>query len=150
MRLIVVIALSVLVLTILLAARGEDVKKSVAGKKKKLDPDEIEKAWEQGDDAEELEKEHERLKRMQEKHMPKFDINDKESLKRAYKQNPSTFGNGQGNIGSAMIFIDVRKKSLPLGEARTKKELDTLSNRWTSMLQNAGYLTNIYNTDGMI
>lgn len=105
--------------------------------------DDIEKNWEEGDEEEELESEHARLERIRSQKRPKFDINDKESLKRAYKQDPSTFGTGEGAAGTSMIFVDI-KKDRKTGKPKSEKEVRTLASRWTSMLQAGGLLVQLY------
>jgi hypothetical protein len=105
--------------------------------------DDIEKEWEQGDEEAELETEHDRLERLRALKRPKFDINDKESLKRAYKQDPSTFGTGEGAAGTAMVFVDV-KNDPKTGKPRSESEVRKIASRWTSMLQAGGLLVQLY------
>lgn len=130
-------------------ARGEEVeeekpKKKLTGNKwKDITIDEIEKAWEQGDAEADLEDENARLEKIRLAKRPKFDMNDKESLKRAYKKDPSTFGSGgQAAAGTAMLFVDISKDKK--GEDRSEKEIRKLASKWTSMLQAGGLLTQLY------
>jgi hypothetical protein len=110
---------------------------------KELKADNIEKDWEQGDEEAELESEHDRLERIRAQKRPKFDINDKESLKRAYKQDPSTFGTGEGAAGTAMVFVDI-KNDPKTGKPRGEQEVRKIASRWTSMLQAGGLLVQLY------
>lgn len=110
---------------------------------KKVKIDDVEKEWEQGDEEAELESEHDRLERIRAMKRPKFDINDKESLKRAYQQDPSTFGTGEGQAGQAMVFVEV-KPDPKTGQPRSVTEIRKIASRWTSMLQAGGLLVQLY------
>jgi hypothetical protein len=110
---------------------------------KGIKAEDIEKDWEQGDSTDELETEHDRLEKIRAKKRPQFDINDKESLKRAYKKDPSTFGTGEGQAGQAMVFVEI-KKDPKTGEPRSVDEIRKIASRWTSMLQAGGLLVQLY------
>jgi hypothetical protein len=110
---------------------------------KGIKAEDIEKDWEQGDSTDELESEHDRLEKIRAKKRPQFDINDKESLKRAYKKDPSTFGTGEGQAGQAMVFVEI-KKDPKTGEPRSVDEIRKIASRWTSMLQAGGLLVQLY------
>ena len=118
-------------------------KKVGSDKWKAVKVDDIEKDWENGDEEDELETEHDRLERLRALKRPKFDINDKESLKRAYKQDPSTFGTGEGAAGTSLVFVymgnDPKTK-----QPRTEKNVRDVAKRWTTMLQSGGLLVELY------
>jgi hypothetical protein len=125
------------------AVKKTTAKKSSENKWNKINLTAVEEELEAGDDKEELESEYDRLQRVQQKHMPKFDTKDPASMKRAYRKNPSTFGNGQGNVGHAMVFVDVLKADKN-GKPYVKKDMEKLASKWTSLLQSGGLLTQIY------
>lgn len=148
MKIATLLCLLLVIVAVFAVVRGEEVeekpkKKRTGNKWKDITVEEIEKAWEEGDAETELEDENARLEKIRIQKRPKFDMNDKESLKRAYKKDPSTFGSGgQAAAGTAMLFVDISKKKN--GEDRSEKEIRTLASKWTSMLQAGGLLTQLY------
>ena len=150
------LTLLLIVATTLVFTRAEDgaaveevkpKKKAVGGDKwKNVKIEDIEKEWDAQDDPLDVETEHDRLEKLRAARRPEFDINDPASLKRAYKKDPSTFGNGSGGAGTAMLFVDIYKRNAKPGKEKyTEYEINLLAKKWTSMLASGSVLVQIYN-----
>lgn len=106
----------------------------------KIDLNEIEKEWEEGDDKTLLEHEFEVNRRILAKKQPKFDMNDGASIQKAYKSDPFAFSSG----GGMMVFVDLKGKQ-PNGKDWTSADVDTLAKKYASLLRTGSLPTTIYN-----
>jgi hypothetical protein len=148
---IIVLILSVFIFATVFADKDDkttkSAKKSSSGKKaekdwNKINMQDLDKEWEQGDASEELEDELEKNRRIQQSKQPKLDINDGEGIQRAYKADPFAFSGG----GGQMVFVDLREKQ-PSGKAWTKPEVDALCKKFATMLKSGSIPANVYNID---
>ena len=105
----------------------------------KIDLNDLEKTWEQGDEAIELEHEYEVNKRIAEKRNrgspgggKGFDINDPESIKKYMKANKGVSSPQDG--GPAMVFIELHAVQ-PSGDVWTKDARGYLASKWTTLMK---------------
>ncbi len=106
----------------------------------KINLNDVEKEWEDGDDKTLLEHEFEVNRRILAKKQPKFDMNDGASIQKAYKSDPFAFSSG----GGMMVFVDLKEKQ-PNGKDWTSGDVDLLSKKYASLLRTGSLPTTIYN-----
>ena len=98
----------------------------------KVDYNDVEKNWQQGDEKEELEHEFESIKRIEEKKKkegPKLNINDPESIAKFVKKNPGAVGGGGG---ASMMFVEL-KATQSNGDKWNKRSMDNLASKWSAV-----------------
>lgn len=124
-------------------------KKTKKGKKKKSPSekknwnklvDDLDKEWEEGDDPTELEEEFEHIRKVQAQKAPRMNMEDPESIRRAYNQDPFAFSGG----GGMMIFVDLKPKQQD-GKEWTKDDVDLLSKRYASLLRSGSITASLFN-----
>lgn len=143
--LLVLLVITVLVFTHGAKKEEEEKKPATEGRKsefrKNIDFNNIEKEWERGDDAVELEHEFERIKKIQQSKTPYVNMNDPASITKAYKEDPFAF---QGGGGGSMIFVDLYKTK-PNGKPWTKLELDRMATKWAGLIRTGALAATVYN-----
>mmetsp|Transcript_1794 Transcript_1794/g.2876 ORF Transcript_1794/g.2876 Transcript_1794/m.2876 type:complete len:196 (-) Transcript_1794:639-1226(-) len=110
---------------------------------KKLNLNDLEKQFQNGDESEELESEWDRMQRVIQKKSPKYDTNDPDSIKKAYDENPSAFG---GSGGGSMIFAQLNPNNAD-GTPRSEADQNTVAAKYNSLLRTGGLIVEIYNTE---
>mmetsp|Transcript_2458 Transcript_2458/g.2583 ORF Transcript_2458/g.2583 Transcript_2458/m.2583 type:complete len:195 (-) Transcript_2458:259-843(-) len=108
----------------------------------KVDYNDVEKNWEEGDDPTELEHEYERIQKLQEmkaKEGPKIDWNNKDEVKKLMNT-PGGFG---GGMGGTMVFVHIKQSHLE-GLAYPRPAMDKLSGKWTALLRTASLQASVY------
>lgn len=118
---------------------------------KKIDINKIEKAWQNGDEADELENEFDTTKKVAEK-MKKRKKGSKNSnqaeeldpklLAEKYRKDPLSFQGGV--VGTAMLFVELNTV-LSDGSPWTKKDVDHLAMKWTSLMKSGSLPGAVYN-----
>jgi hypothetical protein len=101
--------------------------------------DSLDKEWESGDDPTELEHEFEYNRKILAKRQPKFNMQDGDSIRKAYESDPFAFSGG----GGMMIFVDLKPKKD--GTPYTKDDMDKLSKRYASLLRSGSVIATVYN-----
>lgn len=118
---------------------------------KTIDINKIEKAWQSGDEAEELEQEFEATQKVSEKRNKKKNkkssgMNDQgfdpKLLAEQYRNDPFAFMGGGG--GTAMLFVEL-KQVLTDGSPWKKKDVDNLAMKWTSLMKSGSLPGTVYN-----
>ena len=107
----------------------------------KVDMNDIEKEWEDGDDPEELEHEFERIQKIHASKAPKVDMNDGKAITDAYKKDPFMFSGGGGGH---MIFVDLHPKQAN-GKKWKEKDLKNRCTVWSGLIRSAGQMATCYN-----
>lgn len=123
---------------------GKDVASPVKKGKdwSKIDVNGLEKEWEQGDEAAELEDDFENNRKIQARKQPKFNMEDGASIQKAYKSDPFAFSGG----GGQMVFVDLTPKQ-PNGKEWTKNDVDLLTKRYSSLLKSGSIPAYVYNIE---
>lgn len=121
-------------------AFADESDKKKANKWKSIDFDGLEKEWESGDDPELLEHEIDRIRRVAAQKQPKIDMNDPNSIRKAYNENPFAFGGG----GGQMVFLNLKKRAD--GSGYPSQEVDFLAKKWASLMRTGGLLGTCFNT----
>ena len=85
----------------------------------KVDYNDVEKNWQQGDEKEEKKK----------KEGPKLNINDPESIAKFVKKNPGAVGGGGG---ASMMFVEL-KATQSNGDKWNKRSMDNLASKWSAV-----------------
>jgi hypothetical protein len=114
---------------------------------KKIDVDKIEKSWQKGDGSIELENEYEHQAKVAAKRSKNKGMSipsDPNELAKAIKKDPLAFKNNKSSGAAVMFFVDLRFKR-PNGRSWTKKSVDTLAKRWTSLLTSGSLGANVFN-----
>ena len=115
----------------------EKLSKKSSGKKSqknwaKVDYNALEKEWEDGDEEQELEQEYDHTRKIQEKKLKKGPTSASDILKMA-KKDPFHLNSG---TGGTLMFAKLRARK---GKGEwTKKEVDKIASKWSSMLRSAG------------
>jgi len=107
---------------------------------KKLDA--IEKEWEKGDEAEELEDEHEHNRKIAAK-LNTVDYSDMTALLAMAKKDPLKLSSGTGN---KMMFAELKPKK-DNGEVWDKASVDKIASRWEGLIRSASLSAKAYNID---
>ena len=134
--------------------------KRVPGKKRttkdwsKVDFNEIEKDWEKGDSADELEHEYENSQKVLKKKQQegggiagglKFDPNDPASIQKALKKGPKGMGSlGMAAQGASMVFVELQSTQQD-GKPWDKESVDKLCSKWSALLKTAHLHANTFN-----
>lgn len=105
--------------------------------------DDVDKEWQEGDDEEELEHEHERIQKIKQKRMPKFNMNDGKSIVDAVNKNPFEF---TGGAGGHMVFASLSEKQSN-GNDWDKKSVDKLAAKYTALGRSGNVPAAFYNID---
>jgi len=111
----------------------------------KLDIDKLEKNWESGDEAEELEMQFEHDRKISEKKSQqsgvKFDPNDPASVKNYMKEKKNGIASEGG--GPTMMFIELTPKQLD-GAPWTPTSRTYLSGKWSTLLKTGSVDAELY------
>ena len=110
---------------------------------KKINLDEVDKDWEEGDEEVELENEYERIKRIQESKMPRVSMQDPNSIKNMAMKDPFAFSGGGGG---SMVFVDLKPKMLS-GADWNSNEVDKLAGKWAHLIRTGSVSATVYNID---
>lgn len=102
---------------------------------------EIEKAWEAGDETPELEEEFEHNRKLAAK-LNTVDYNDLETIRKLAKSDPFKLNAGSGN---KMMFAELKRK--PDGSTLDKIAVDKLSAKWEGLIRTASLAGKFYNVD---
>lgn len=115
---------------------------------KNLDVSGIEKAWESGDDEDELENEYDIRRKVAQKVQQRktgFNAEKPEDIAKLVKKDPLAFAGLNSNGASGlMYFVDLKPKQSN-GKDWTKQLLDSLASKWSGMMKSGSLPANVYN-----
>ena len=166
------ILFTILIFLVLISIILADSETKVSNNKKKstkdwskVNFDDLDKEWEDGDDEEDLETESARMEKLMNKHnrrgppgmhnkginMKDFDPKNPQLMKKMLDQMNSKKNMGMADPGKAtMIFVEI-VKPMPNGEAWDEKSLKLLTSKWNALVKTASLSADFFNIpDGTI
>lgn len=114
--------------------------------KRTINPDNLEKAWQEGDDEVELENEFEVNRRVGAKVQSKrLNLDDPASIQRLFKKDPLA---SAGLSGSTVMMFAELKPFQADGKPWTKEAIEKLAGRWASLMRSGSLSCTVYNISG--